>query len=453
MPELPEPHGMAGVAFQVPFPATWPKADRRGQPFGPVARLPKWITFAVRPGECPEIGRMTSKSLRSIFASVSLAGFVTILAMAPQLRAQATAAAGRFVGTITAINGDTLTVKTDQGEVKQVDVPASAALKRVEPGQKDLSSAVAIQLGDLATGDRVLVRIDPNGSGTNPQAAQIITIKQADVAQKQQQDREDWQRSGVGGLVKSVDAANGVIVLTTGVGATTKVVTVHVSSSTVLKRYAPASVRYDLAQPGPIGAIQPGDQLRARGQKNADGTEIQAKEVISGSFRNISGTIASLDAGNSTFVVKDLTTKKQYTVHVTPDAQMHALPDMMARALAARLKGTAPGAGSGAGPTAGGAPPAGAGSAGGQHNWGGQGRPGGGGDMQQLLYRAPAIQFADLKKGEAVMLVSTADASDVTAITLLTGVEPLLEAPEASRNLLANWSMGSGGGGGEAEAQ
>ena len=31
------------------------------------------------------------------------------------------------------------------------------------------------------------------------------------------------------------------------------------------------------------------------------------------------------------------------------------------------------------------------------------------------------------------------------------GVEPLLEAPEASRNLLANWSMGSGGG--EAEAQ
>lgn len=73
--------------------------------------------------------------------------------------------------------------------------------------------------------------------------------------------------------------------------------------------------------------------------------------------------------------------------------------------------------------------------------------------MQQVLNRAPVIQFADLKKGEAVMLVSTADAGDVTAITLLTGVEPLLEAPEASKNLLSNWSMGSGGGGGEAEAQ
>ncbi len=72
--------------------------------------------------------------------------------------------------------------------------------------------------------------------------------------------------------------------------------TVHVSKSTVLKRYAPASVRFDLAQPAPIGEIHAGDQLRARGTKNADGTEIDAAEVVSGSFRNIAGTITSLDA-------------------------------------------------------------------------------------------------------------------------------------------------------------
>lgn len=148
--------------------------------------------------------------------------------------------------------------------------------------------------------------------------------------------------------------------------------------------------------------------------------------------------------------MKDLSTKKQITIHITPDAQMHALPEMMARALAARLKGTAPGAG-GASPTA--AP------GGGQRSWGagngpGNGQGGGqarGGDMQQVLNRTPVIHFADLKKGDAVMVVSTAGGSEVTAIALLTGVEPLLEAPEASRNLLSNWSMGSGGGG-EAEA-
>ena len=60
-----------------------------------------------------------------------------------------------------------------------------------------------------------------------------------------------------------------------------------------------------------------------------------------------------------------------------------------------------------------------------------------------MLSRAPAIQLADLKKGEAVMLVSTQGTAEVTAITLLAGVEPLLEAPAASRDLLANWSVGA----------
>ena len=389
------------------------------------------------------------------------AGWVAALAlglMAAIAGAQTPVAATRFVGTITATTGDVLTVKPDNGDMRQVQVPAGAVLKRVEPGQKDLSNAETIQLSDLETGDRVLVRLDPNATGDVPQAAQIVTIKQADVAKRQQQDREDWARSGVGGLVKSIDAASGVVVLTSGAGSTLKVIQVRTNKATVLKRYAPASVRYDLAQPAPIDAIQVGDQLRARGTKNAEGTEVEAAEVISGSFRNISGTIGSLDTAASTFSVKDLLTKKQVTVHVTPEAQMHALPEMMARMLAARLKGTAatsggatpvaaPGSGGGGAPRAWGNGPgqaggAGMGSANGQRN---------GGDMQSMLNRAPVIHFSDLKKGDAVMLVATSGAADVTAITLLTGVEPLLEAPEASRSLLANWSMGSGGA--EAESQ
>ena len=409
---------------------------------------------------------MSSKSLNRCLPRIARLAAASVIAIAAAFTL-AQSAPGRYVGTITAINGDTLTVKTDAGDVRQVEVPSSAALKRVEPGQKDLSAAATIQLSGLETGDRVLVRLDSRATGSVPQAAQVVTIKAADVAQKQQQEREEWQRSGVGGLVKSVDPNGGVIVLASGVGPTLKVVTVRVSKSTALKRYAATSVRYDLAQPAPISEIHPGDQLRGRGTKNADGTEIDAEEIVSGSFRNISGTIATLDTSNSTFTVKDLLTKKQVTVHATPDAQMHALPEPMAHLLAARLKGTAhAGAGGGAGPDG---RPAGAGTsappsapaggpAGGQRAWSGPGGGGGirgagpvqGGDMQQVLNRAPAIQFSDLKKGEAVMLVSTAGLSDVTAITLLTGVEPLLEAPEASRNLLANWSMGSGGAG-EAE--
>jgi hypothetical protein len=388
---------------------------------------------------------------------VAIAKLLVLLCLLPaQMRLLAQAAA-RFVGTITAINGSTLTVKTDAGDSKQVEVPGGAVIKQLAPGQKDLSAAPTIQLTDLAMGDRVLVKLDPDATGGTPQAQQVVAMKQTDIAQKQQKETEDWQRNGVGGLVKSVDAAAGVVMLTSGAGPTAKTVTVHIDKSTVLKRYAAYSIRYADARPGPIDAIHPGDQFQARGQKNADGTEITAAEVVSGGFRNISGVV--VDTGNAALTVKDLATKKNVTVHITPDAEMRRLPEMMAKMIAARLKGG--GAGPGGGPSGGTVParaqggtaeperpgsPQGSFGPGG----GGQGRRNGGG-MEQVLERAPAVQLGDLKKGEAVMLVATQGSSDVNAIKLLAGVEPLLESPDASRNLLANWSMGSGAA--EAAAQ
>ncbi len=396
---------------------------------------------------------MVPSTISRTFLIVAL--LATAFASSPIARAQAPAAS-RFLGTISAINGETITVKVDADGDRQVQVPSSAALKRIAPGQKDLSTAATIQFSDLAVGDRVLVRLAPDASAGTAQALQIVAIKQQDVAQKQQADREDWQRRGVGGLVKSVDPASGVIGLTTGAGATAKTVNIQTTKATVLKRYAPASVSYDAAVPAPIDAIHVGDQLRARGAKNADGTEIAAEEIVSGTFRNLSGAISSIDPATSTMVLKDLATKKVLTIHITPDAQMRRLPDRMAQMLAIRLKGTSAG-GSGFGGSAQGAnaqaasgpPPA---QRGGQGQYGGSGQ-GGGGDSQQMLSRAPAIQLADLKKGDAVMLVSTDGATDVTAITLLAGVEPLLEAPAASQSLLNNWSMNTGAGAAEAAAQ
>ena len=336
----------------------------------------------------------------------------------------------RLVGAITAISGNTITVKIDADGAHQVNVPATAVLKRIAPGQKDLSAAETIPFSGLAIGDRALVKLDPNAPAGTEEALQIIAVKQADLTQKQQKDREDWQQRGVGGLVKSVDASTGVILLTSGAGVAARTITVNTTKATMLKRYAPDSVRFDAALPASINAILAGDQLRARGTKNADGTEIAAEEVVSGSFRNVSGTILSLDAASSTLVIKDLTTKKPVTVHISADAQMRRLPEMMAKMLAARLKG---------GPSDS--------TASAQHarSGSGSGISGGGNgeghDPQQMLSRAPAIQLADLKKGEAVMLVSTAGTADITAITLLAGVAPLLEAPAASQNLLSNWSM------------
>jgi hypothetical protein len=401
------------------------------------------------------------KSKMKVRVPVSMVQGALIMALlvaAPLVRAQAPAS---FRGTITAISGNTLTVKIDANGERQVEVPSTAAIKRIAPGQTDLKSAEAIPFSDLTAGDRVLVTPDPKTTGPTAQALRVVAIKQSDLALKQQKDREDWQKRGVGGLVKSVDSAGGVVVLTSGAGATAKTITVHTTKATILKRYAPASVQYAEAKPAPIDAIHPGDQFRARGDKNADGTEIAAEEAISGTFRNVSGTIASMDTAASTLTVKDLATKKPVTIHITAEAQMRRLPEMMARMLAARLTGTSSAGGAG-NLSAGGQPQnvSGApqqrgwsGQGGGQGNGRGQYGGQGGGDPEQMLSRLPSIQLADLKKGDAIMLVSSDGATEVTAITLLAGVEPLLEAPAASQNLLNNWSMNSGAGAAEAAAQ
>src|SRR5579863_9012591 len=378
--------------------------------------------------------------------AISVFGFATLvflLLASAGTRAQTT----RYLGSIAAVSGDTLTVKTDAGDTHQIVVPTDAILKRIAPGERDLTKAEPIDFASLAVGDRVLLTLDPNFTGTPPHALRIVAIKQADVEKKQEAESAAWNE-GVHGLVKSVDSANGIIVVTIRVGTANKEITAHTTPTTVLKRYAPGSVRFDQAQPAPFSAIRSGDQLWARGTKDADGSAIAADGVVSGTFRSIPGTVISADASASTLTLKDLATKKSATVRITSDAQLRRLDDKVAAFLAARLKGNPTGAG-------GAAPGSGAGASGGQHNWSqaggnggrhawGQGRVGGGRmDLETILERAPAIQLGDLKKGDAVMIVATEDASGLSAVKLLAGVEPLLEAPEA-QDLLSSWSLSNG---------
>jgi len=67
--------------------------------------------------------------------------------------------------------------------------------------------------------------------------------------------------------------------------------------------------------------------------------------------------------------------------------------------------------------------------------------------MQQALAHAQAIQLSSLKKGDLVMAVASSGADNqLGAVTMVTGVEPLLRAsPNASAAGLSNWSLGGGG--------
>ena len=389
----------------------------------------------------------------------------------------ATQTASRALGTLSAIDGQTLKLKTDAGAQITVTVIDSTKLLQLKPGEKDLKQATPLTFSDLKVGDRILARGAASADGTSLQATSVIAMKQTDIADKQARERAEWQRSGVGGLVKSVDPSAGLIAITTnGVGAA-KDISVHVSKATVLRRYAVDSVKFDDAKTAPLADVKAGDQLRARGQKSADGTEITADEAVSGTFRNIAGILVSSDSSAGTLTVTDLATKQTVTLRVTSDSQVRKLPPFMAQGIAMRLKGTPaggqagpngasgapsapkpeqapaaprPGAGGGmgAGGNAGSGFGSGQGPGSGQGFGGGQGR---GGEFQQMLARMPAAAVSDLQKGDAVMIVATegSQATSSTVITLLAGVEPILQASSKTTPdmILSPWTLGSGGGG------
>lgn len=357
----------------------------------------------------------------------------------------------RAVGVIKNTQGNSVAVMPDSGgEITAVLSPSTRIL-RVPPGEKDLKNAAPLTAQDLQPGDRVLVRGQASADGQSIAALAVIVMKQGDVSAKREREREDWQKRGVDGLVSAVDLGSGTITISSGGLGAQRKVAVLTTKNTVLRRYAADSVKFEDAKPAPLDQIKPGDQLRARGTRNADGGEVTAEEAVSGTFRNIAGTITAVDAAANTVTVQDLIRKAPVVVRVTADSQMKKFPPEIAQRIAMRLKGAergAPAEEKSAGP------PSGSGSAvmrgaGGMQN--GNGAP----NFQRMLSRIPNGTLADLQKGETVMILSTdgAGSDAATAITLLAGVEPILSATSSktASAILSPWSLNTSGDEGEGQ--
>ena len=349
----------------------------------------------------------------------------------------------RRVGAIKAITGTTIALAPDTGDVINVALQDSTSVVRIPLGETNLKNATPAQLQDLQIEDRIYVagRLADDAKTIN--ALTIVLMKQSDVAAKQVHDREDWQKRGLGGMVSAVDPAARTITISQPSQGGSKVITIHAPKSTVVRQYAPDSIKFEDAKLAKLTDIKPGDQLRARGARSADGSEMDAEEIVSGSFRNLSGTVVSTDAAANTITVLDLATKKPVVVKVTAESQLRKLPAPMAQRLAMGMKGGS-GAETGSGKPGSAAPPAQPSAEAGDHH------ANGGQDLQQMLAHSPAVTVADLQKGDAVMIVSTqgTPAAGVTAITLLAGVEPILQAsPKGGQGMtLSPWSLGGGGG-------
>jgi hypothetical protein len=377
---------------------------------------------------------------------------VAVLAYSAAAYAQTPPALKQVIGEVTSIDAAAkqIKLKGDDGASYTVMLADNTSFLRVAPGEKDLKKATKIAFTDVMVGDRALAL----EKDADAPARAVVIMTKADLAQKHQHDQAEWRTRSVTGVVTALNAANKEVTVTTR-GRDSKTMTIDASAAE-FRRYSPDSVQFADAKPSSFADLQPGDTVRALGDKNEDGTHLKAEELISGSFETIAGTVDSVDATTGEVRITNLQTKKPVVVRTNPNSLLRRLDTETATRLARRLRpdtvaaGGPPqgGAGAGARPPSGeNAPPQG--GAGGFR--GGPG--GGGGDLQQILERMPQLSLSELKKGDAVIVSSSKGPGDsaVTAFAFVAGVEPFLAAAPrtAGQVNLGSWNLDLGGGGGD----
>ena len=379
-------------------------------------------------------GRSTLiKVVVPLVLSVSLPGLPS-MAQTPT----AAAATAKQLGTVKTIHGDQIGLTTDAGVEVSVGVAEGAKIYQLAPGSTDLKTAKPGTFADITVGDRVLAAGKAGDTPNTLTAVRLVLMKSSDIAQRNAAEQEDWQKRGSGGVVSAVDPATGAVTVTSG----GRKMVVKTTPTTIFRRYAGDSVRFEDAKVGTLSQIQPGDQLRVRGDKGEDGS-ITAQEVVSGSFKNVAGVIGTINAEDGTLTLKDNATNKIITVRVTANSDIRRLPEDEATKFATRFKGATPAEGEA---------PHGARNieAEGAANSEARSERRAGTGLAQLLPQLPKVPLGDLKAGDAVMVVASeanAASTTVTAVTVLAGVGPILKVmPKGSQEMnLSPWNMSGGG--------
>jgi hypothetical protein len=338
--------------------------------------------------------------------------------------AQIQPAGDRTLGEVTSLNADrrSVVLKEDKGSLVTVSIGERTSVLRIPPGETDLKKATRIAFTDIGVGDRLLAV--GQKSEAKMEARTIVVMNKADLAQKQQREQEEWQKRGISGIVASTDPPSGTFTATFG----EKKYKVVSTDRTEYRRYAPDSAKYSDSKESAFAELKTGDQVRVLGNKDEQAMSVTAERIVFGTFARVAGLISAVNTEAGEIRLTDLITKKPVTIQVTARSNTRRLPEGIATMLAKRLHGgqDGPGASSRSGSSLAAGP---------------------GTDLSQILDRLPAISLADLKPGNAVILTGglEADPSHITAITIVSGIEPIVTAGAASvQDLIGGWNLGGG---------
>jgi hypothetical protein len=143
----------------------------------------------------------------------TIAALAIVLGSAhPEIQAPepgAPARAQRVLGEVTSadVEARRINLRTDAGDPIAVVADDKTSFLRAQPGARDLTGATPVTLPEIAAGDRLLARGILSDDKKTLAARQVVVMSRADIAQKQEQERAEWRRRGISGVVKAIGPA------------------------------------------------------------------------------------------------------------------------------------------------------------------------------------------------------------------------------------------------------
>ena len=328
------------------------------------------------------------------------------------------------LGVVTEFKAETreVVVTTAAGSKVTLSLSDSTVFMRIPPGEKTRDKFIKITASDFAVGDSVFARGRISEDRKTMPAREFYVMSKGEINDKRDREREAWRTRGIAGTITALKPEANEITIDARTPEGPKPIVIAASAATKYRRYAPNSVRFGDARPGTFTDLAVGDQLRALGAKSADGARFTPDEIVSGSFRTITGAITEINADKGEVKLSDQSNQQPVTVIVRKDSTLRRLtPELLAALAPDKPAGPAPAS------TA-------------------QTKPGS--DLQEMFDQLPAFTLNELKVGDAILVsgTKTDDATRVTAIAVVSGVGPLLQSAQGDRRkAVALGAMSLGG--------
>lgn len=313
--------------------------------------------------------------------------------------ARTTQSQNRVLGEVTAIDSTAkkLMLKDLKGQTVAVVFNEKAIYQRIPPDETTLTNAVSITFADIGVGDRVRARGVMNTDGVLIADALVVMTK-ADITRKSEHDRAEWIRRGIVGIVQAINSETQEITLVDQ--ADGNKIVVSAGAKVHFRRYAPDSIKFRDAKQSSLAEVKVGDQLRALGDKSADGARFTSEEIVFGTFRTVGGIIAKVAQDTGEITINDIQTKQSLTVIVSSDSVVRRLSSASVKLLEASFS----------------AKPA-------------EAKAGTRSELQQRIEASPVITVAELKPGDGVLVSSSVGSipNRITAVLIAAGVDEFLK--------------------------